>query len=336
MDSLTQIVLGAAVGEAVLGKKIGNKAQLYGAISGTIPDLDVIARYFTDTITATEIHRGFSHSVLFAVIASPILGWMVNRMERKLNLGWRSWAWLFFWGIFTHPLLDAFTTWGTQIFYPFDYRVAFNSIFVIDPLYTLPFLICTVWAMFLKRGTLSRKRMNLTGIVLSSGYLLLSVLLKLMAFGQFEAALKEQNIAYNEISTRPAALNTILWNANVDTQDAYLIADYSFFDSKPISFRSYPKNREQEPNFTNPQSKENLQRLIDISQGWYLMEEKEGNWYFYDLRFGLMPVANGKEQFVFSYLLKEENGVLTAQETEKAPRDAGLLLETLWERVKGN
>ncbi len=336
MDSLTQIVLGAAVGEAVLGKKIGNKAQLYGAIAGTIPDLDVIARYLTDTITATEIHRGFSHSIFFAVIASPILGWTVNRMERKLDLGWRSWAWLFFWGIFTHPLLDAFTTWGTQIFYPFDYRVAFNSIFVIDPLYTLPFLICTVWAVFLKRGTLSRKRMNLTGIVLSSGYLLLSVLLKSMALGQFEAALKEKNIAYNEISTRPAALNTILWNANVDTEEAYLIADYSFFDSKPISFKTYPKNRKQEPSFKNPQSQENLQRLIDISQEWYLMEEKEGNWYFYDLRFGLMPTENGENQFVFAYKLYEEYGVLKAQETEKAPRDAGLLLETLWERVKGD
>lgn len=336
MDSLTQIVLGAAVGEAVLGRKVGNKAQLYGAIAGTIPDLDVLARNFTDTITATEIHRGFSHSILFAVIASPILGWMVNRIERKLNIGWRSWAWLFFWGIFTHPLLDAFTTWGTQIFYPFDYRVAFNSIFVIDPLYTLPFLICTVWAMFLKRSSLSRKRINITGIILSSGYLLLSVMLKFLALGQFEAALKEQNITYNQISTRPAALNTVLWNANVDTEDAYLIGDYSFFDSKPVMFKRYPKNREQEPNYKFAQSQKNLQRLIDISQGWYLMEEKKGHWYFYDLRFGLMPVANNKEQFVFSYLLKEENGVLTAQESEKEPRDAGLLLETLWERMKGN
>ena len=51
MDSLTQIVLGAAVGEVVLGKKVGNKAMLYGAIAGTIPDLDVLTRYFMDTVT---------------------------------------------------------------------------------------------------------------------------------------------------------------------------------------------------------------------------------------------------------------------------------------------
>lgn len=72
MDSLTQIVLGAAVGEAVLGKKIGNKAMLYGAIAGTIPDLDVISSFFTDTVTALEIHRGFTHSILFSVIFAPI------------------------------------------------------------------------------------------------------------------------------------------------------------------------------------------------------------------------------------------------------------------------
>ncbi|MGB5982095.1 MAG: metal-dependent hydrolase [Nonlabens sp.] len=336
MDSLTQIVLGAAVGEVVLGRKVGNKAMLYGAIAGTIPDLDVLARNFTDTINATEIHRGFSHSILFAIIAAPLLGWMVNKIEHKKNLGWRPWTWLFFWGIFTHPLLDAFTTWGTQIFYPADYRVAFNSIFVIDPLYTLPFLVCTIWAMFLRRGSLSRKRTNLTGIVLSSSYLLLSVVLKLLALHQFESALSKLRIEYNEISTRPAALNTILWNANVDTEDAYLIGDYSFFDSEPLTFKSYPKNRANEPHFNNPQSEENLQRLIDISQGWYLLEEKDGDWYFYDLRFGLMPTASGKMQFVFAYKLIEENGILTAEETPKAPRDAGLLMKKLWERVKGN
>ena len=64
MDSLTQIVLGAAVGEAVLGRKIGNKAILWGAIAGTIPDLDVLSKLFVDDVTANEWHRGFSHSIL--------------------------------------------------------------------------------------------------------------------------------------------------------------------------------------------------------------------------------------------------------------------------------
>jgi inner membrane protein len=336
MDSLTQIVLGAAVGEAVLGRKIENKAQLYGAIAGTIPDLDVLAQLFTDPITSTELHRGFSHSIIFALIAAPILGYLTDKIETSQKLGWRPWAMLFFWGIFTHPLLDAFTTWGTQLFWPHDYRIAFNSIFVIDPIYTVPFLVCTIWAMFKNKSSLSRKRINKTGLVISTFYLLISVGLKFTALSTFEEALKAQNIEYREISTRPGAMNTTLWNANVDTADAYLIGDYSFFDTQPVTFKRYPKNRDALPDLSHPQSQENFQRMIDITQGWYLVEEKESTWYFYDLRFGLMPTGNGEEQFVFAYELSHENGILMAKETPKAPRDAKILLKKLWERVKGN
>eukprot|EP01093_Parvamoeba_rugata_P011442 TRINITY_DN3145_c0_g1_i6.p1 TRINITY_DN3145_c0_g1~~TRINITY_DN3145_c0_g1_i6.p1 ORF type:complete len:100 (+),score=9.68 TRINITY_DN3145_c0_g1_i6:125-424(+) len=90
MDSLTQIVLGAAVGEAVLGKKVGNKAMLYGAIAGTIPDLDVITRYFLDTVTATEWHRGVSHSIFFSIMFAPIFGWLVWKINKKESATWKS------------------------------------------------------------------------------------------------------------------------------------------------------------------------------------------------------------------------------------------------------
>ena len=78
MDSLTQIVLGAACGEAVLGKKIGNKALLFGAIGGTIPDLDVfIGRFLYDNeIQAMAFHRGFMHSLLFAFVSCFFFGWI--------------------------------------------------------------------------------------------------------------------------------------------------------------------------------------------------------------------------------------------------------------------
>lgn len=127
------------MGEAVLGKKVGNKAMLYGAIAGTIPDLDALAGQFTDTITAVEIHRGFSHSIVFSLLAAPVLGFLISKLERKSPAGWMDWSLLMFWGLFTHPILDSFTTWGTQLFWPLDIRLAFKSVFVIDPLYTLPF-----------------------------------------------------------------------------------------------------------------------------------------------------------------------------------------------------
>ena len=74
MDSLTQITLGAAVGEVVLGKKVGNRAMLWGAVGGTIPDLDVFSNFFTDEITALAFHRGITHSIFFSVFAPFALG----------------------------------------------------------------------------------------------------------------------------------------------------------------------------------------------------------------------------------------------------------------------
>ncbi|MEE3225167.1 MAG: metal-dependent hydrolase, partial [Bacteroidota bacterium] len=237
MDSLTQIVLGAAVGEAVLGKKVGNKAMLYGAIAGTIPDLDTIWGEFLDPLTAIEIHRGISHSIVFSIVMAPILGWLVAQLHKKAQAGWKDWSWLFFWGLVTHPLLDAHTTWGTQLFWPLDLRLAYQNIFVIDPLYTLPFLIFLILAMRLPKASRKRRKWNNLGLIVSSAYMVLTLVLKGISYQKFTEALANEKIEYTQIDTRPAAFNTILWHANIDVGDAYLLGDYSFFDSQPISFK---------------------------------------------------------------------------------------------------
>ena len=139
MDSLKQIVLGAACGEVALGRKIGNKAMLFGAFGGTIPDLDVMigSLLFDFEIDQLAFHRGFMHSIVFACIASVIMGYLFYRLynsgKRRDTTFLKDWVWLFFLSIFTHPILDSFTPYGTQLFVPFtDYRVAFNSIAVVE------------------------------------------------------------------------------------------------------------------------------------------------------------------------------------------------------------
>ena len=117
MDSLTQIVLGAAVGEAGLGKKIGNKAMVLGAIAGSIPDFDVAAGFFIDTVSALEIHRGFTHSIVFAIVIGLLFAWLLALWDKRATL--KQWWWFWFLAFVTHPLLDAHTTWGTQLFWPF-------------------------------------------------------------------------------------------------------------------------------------------------------------------------------------------------------------------------
>ncbi|GAB5418842.1 MAG: metal-dependent hydrolase [Crocinitomicaceae bacterium] len=382
MDSLTQVVLGAAVGEAVLGKKVGNRAMAWGAVAGTIPDLDVYMRYFTDQMTATEMHRGFSHSIVFSVLMAFILGYCVWKQARITMIGflailaiypilrgssivfvlialallgllsfliWRrgesplvasKWDWskLFFWTLITHPLLDAHTTWGTQLFWPFEYRVAYQNIFVVDPLYTLPFLIFTLIALFMKRTNPKRAKFNKFGLIVSSSYMVLSIVLKAVTFSQFESKLEEEKIAYIEMDTRPAPLNTFLWNAQVETKNGYRIAYYSIFDSKPIQFsEELPKNH----HLLEPyKDQEAIQQLIKISQGWYLIREEGDKLYYIDLRFGQLGFDPDESEFIWKFeLVPDKNGQIEIERLQPDLQKAGdmsAVLGALWRRIWGN
>lgn len=332
MDSLTQIVLGASVGEAVLGRKIGNKAMLYGAIAGTIPDLDIFVSHFTDTVTAIAIHRGFTHSIVFSILFAWIFSWLVTRYEAYKNI--QDWRLFFFFVFVTHPILDAFTTWGTQLFWPLDLRLAFKSIFVIDPVYTLPFLIFLVLSMSQKKTSNKRRLFNHIGLVLSTSYLLLTLLLKGIAYKTFENTLENQNISYTKINTRPSALNSILWNANVETDKSFLLASYSFFDSQPISFQSYSKNHDLLGDLVYQKK---VKRMIEITKGWFTITEKHGDLYFNDLRFGLLSMEPNAQDFVFQYKIETDKfGHVQFKEVKKNKDDAKKVLVDLWNRIQGN
>jgi inner membrane protein len=333
MDSLTQIVLGAAVGETVLGKKVGNKAMLWGAVAGTIPDLDVLARYFTDTVTAIEWHRGFSHSLFFSVLFAPIFGWLIWKINLKPRASFRDWSWLMFWGLFTHPILDAFTTWGTQLFWPFKFRLAFQNIFVIDPLYTLPFLVFLVLAMFQNRESVKRRKYLRYGLFVSSSYLLLSLLLKGFAYKKFADELSVQGIQYTKMDTRPTPFNTLLWTTNIEVENAYLIGNYSFFDSQPVSFSKYPKNHEMLGSLV---TNDKVVRLINIAEGWFTISSENEKLYFNDLRFGLISLKPGETKFAFTYELERTSDGFEVRETSKTPSNAWDLFKSLWNRIWGN
>lgn len=336
MDSLTQVVLGAAVGEAAIGKKVGNWAILWGAVAGTIPDLDVFAKHFTDNITALEIHRGFSHSIVFSVIFAPIFGWIVSKIHRKLDATWKDWTWLMFLALITHPLLDAHTTWGTQLFWPLEYRLDYKNIFVADPLYTLPFMIFLIAAMFYNKTSLKRRKLNNLGLIVSSCYMLLTVGIKWYTYPKFTHSLKENDIAYIEVKNRPTPLNSILWAANVMVEDGFLIGYYSLFDkSDDIIYSEFiPKNHHLLGKMANEKK---IKQLIKITEGWYTIEEKEGKLLLNDLRFGQSSVnAQITTDFIFSFeLFYDEKGEFQAIERPRTMKDGGKMFGQLIERIKG-
>src|SRR5690606_37998006 len=141
MDSLTQITLGAAVSVAVMGRRTAIwKAALWGGIAGTLPDLDALIDH-GDPLLNMVRHRAESHSLLLLTLFSPLLARLVSHVHGQTAL-WRRW-WLALWlALFTHPLLDTMTVYGTQLLQPFsDHPYAVGSVFIIDPAYTLPLLL---------------------------------------------------------------------------------------------------------------------------------------------------------------------------------------------------
>lgn len=338
MDSLTQIVLGAAVGEAVLGKKVGNKAMLWGAIAGTIPDLDVFVKYFTDQITATLLHRGLSHSLIFSIVMAPVLGWLAHKIHKKSSATFKNWSWLFFWALVTHPILDCHTTWGTQFFWPFEYRIAWKNIFVADPLYTLPFLVCVIIAMCYKRTNPKRTKINNLGLIISTSYMFLTFVFKGITYNKFSNELSRQNIEYVTMDTRPTPLNSILWNAQVETKTGYRMAYYSLLDTqKEIYFsKEFTKNHHLLAPYKNQKV---IKQLIQISAGWYYIEKTPEGLIFTDIRFGQFGFNPDTSPFFWKYLLQEdEKGEIkvTRLNVTKGGQSFNEALAKLWERIKGN
>jgi inner membrane protein len=336
LDSLTQIVLGASVGEAVLGKKVGNKAILWGAIAGTIPDLDVLLRYFTDEISSTQMHRGFSHSIVFAVLIAPLLGWIAKQIHFKLkDVSFKDWTKLFFWTTVTHPLLDAHTTWGTQFFWPFNYRLAYQNIFVVDPLYTLPFLMFLIIVMTLKKDNPKRSKFNTIGLSVSSTYLLLTLIFKWVSFQKFEEGLQNQEIEYVEMDTKPSPLNSILWSSLIETDKGYRTAYYSLFDKQEITYsKEFLKNH----HLLEPYLEQKvIKQLIDISAGWFRIEEKNGKLLFWDLRFGQMGMDVNNASFLWYYELSiDESGNVSAIKRQPEIKNFKMVFKELFNRIKGN
>ncbi len=146
MDSLTQIVLGGTVAYATLGPKVGKKAVLYGALLGTLPDLDVFLPYGGE-VEAFTYHRGFSHSILVHLVLSPIIAWLLAKLhpissDSEFKYSWYKWTLMVFLCLSTHALLDACTVYGTQLLWPItQYPFGFSNLFIIDPAYTLPLLL---------------------------------------------------------------------------------------------------------------------------------------------------------------------------------------------------
>lgn len=411
MDSLSQIVLGAAVGEAVLGRKVGNRAMLWGGICGTLPDLDVMANAVSDPMSALAYHRAFTHSLPFALLAAPLVGlalhrfyggkegpisgwavwpalllsfylllttgsylmpievydipqitlaisgafalffvvigglrWLRGFPTETNNAGWRGWTGLAFGAIVTHPLLDCFTAYGTQLLQPLmDTRVAWNTISVVDPLYTIPFLVLLVWARTRVKGSRGRARLNVAGLVVSSLYLALTVGNYFRVDNVLHDTLVAGGITASQQVVAPSIFNNILWSGTAQDaeRDLYYFSQYSLFDEQR-RFQPFVEIVGHHA-WLAPFADDRDVRIIRwFTKEYYgvLPGRATGSLQVNDLRYGLIDIDNPESpgSYIFSWQVDTTvRPVRVRQENAGPSEDVNMkaLFGRLWERLKG-
>lgn len=278
MDPVTHLTLGACTGELILGKRLGKKAMLYGAIAANIPDLDTIPGLFISGDRSLWLHRGITHSFFFAILCGLFLAWLAKRYYPKIAFG--ALALLFCTELVMHDLLDTCTSYGTGLLEPFSHhRFSFHLLFVVDPAFTLPLLIATGGLVFNR---------SINRIKWASGAIIISIL-----YVGFAVCCKSK-IDDKATMTTPAPFNCLLWYSIIKTNTGYYAGYQSVFDTSPVQYEYYPRNdsllKQPEP------------YLKPFAAGYYTISRSENNVYFNVLRFGQIQGWQTKRApFALSY-----------------------------------
>ncbi|HEV2353277.1 MAG TPA: metal-dependent hydrolase, partial [Puia sp.] len=269
MDSLTHIVLGAAIGELVAGRKLGKKALVIGAVANSLPDLDFLGAFWLDTSRDVCFHRGITHSFLMVLTAAPLLAVLARRLFRQAAIGLLGWT-LFFWiELFTHVFIDAFNTYGTGWFEPFDhYRVSFNALFVADPFYSVWLGLAALALVIIRRGHPARRRWAWFGLLMSTVYLGYGLANKSNVDRAVERQLAARGMADRHFFTTPTPFNCWLWYVVVADSTGFYTGYRSVFDAaeRPVQLAWHPRNEEALDEF---RARTDVGYLLRFSQGYY-------------------------------------------------------------------
>jgi len=331
MDSITQLALGAAVGEATLGKKVGNKAIWWGGICGTIPDLDVFIP-FDDPVTSFITHRSFSHSLLTLALLTPCVVWVIRRLHPQLAEHTRGWATLVYLAFATHALLDSFTAYGTQLFWPLpSYPIMWSTIFIIDPLYTIPLLLGIISALVMSREQGLGHTANTLGLILSTVYLSWTVVAKAHVQHFAQEHLASQQIPYTQMLVQPTPMNSLLWRILIMKDNGYAESFYSIVDRpSDLDLIPYPSDTHYLEALTNH---EPVKGLHWFTQGFWGIRQQDNLIVISDLRMGMEP----NYAFSFNVGKNEHSRILPITSQRRTSTiNWGLVLPWVWETIWNN
>ncbi len=342
VDSLTQATLGAAVGEMMLGKRLGNRALAWGALFGTLPDLDVVVAPLLDNAANLWWHRGPSHSLLVMILASwGLSAWLAKLWKRdKISRARAGWFVFAVWS--THVLIDCFTVYGTSVLWPFsDHRAGFNHLFIIDFFFTMPMLVALVWLAFLrnKKQLPKRRGLNALGLGIASAYALLSVGMKFVASAGFEADLARRGVEFQRRMEAPTPFNIILWRSVVDRGDEFWVGYRTVFERQgsPVRWTVYPRGAEA---LAGMEELREVKTIQWFSDGWWIARRHAKGAWMGDLRFGESRVWGAKKGMVdsrpaFAWNVLPQDDGERLRSFHPARTDAGGTLRRMGRRMVG-
>lgn len=308
MDSITQAVLGAAIGEAVLGKKIGNKGAVLGAIVATIPDLDVVLYLCYDKLEMLSIHRGFSHSIVFSVLGAILMAYVLSKIKWSQGIRFKIlllFAWLC---LFTHILLDTFTAYGTQLLLPFsNRRLGFDSVNVVDPVYTIPLIIGLILSLWVYKSNPDRSKFNRYGLIISSFYLGFTLLNKEGVKAAISNRLSQENIEYSALLTMPVGIANINWYGVAKGQDSIYMLKYGLFSDTDNPIEAFPVNEA----YLDQIDSNVAEKMRWFAKGFYTVEKENGKIRIYNLQVdmrGIVSIGDKKAPTVGYFEISNSNG----------------------------
>jgi inner membrane protein len=336
MDSLTHIALGACMGEAFAGHKVGKKAMIWGALAQSIPDIDFIAAFWLNTSDNLLAHRGFTHSILFSLLMTFIMTYFAERWHRPHNISFLRWWFFFAAAIFMHIFLDAFNNYGVGWFEPFShYRFSFNVMYVADPFFSIVPGISLVVLIIMRSFKKARRFWWRIGLVSCLVYLGYCGINKLIINYEVRQLLANQQVKHKRFFTTPAPLQSWLWFVVAEADSGYHVGYRSVFDKTdrmPLYY--FPRNGHLLDDIREQQQ---LKKLIRFSQGYYTVEQRQDTMVFNDLRFGqIIGWENPYEEFAFHYYIQPDiDNTLVVQRGRFAKWDRQTF-RYFWLRVNGN
>ena len=236
-------MLGASLAGAVLPAGQRRLALAVGAGLGTLPDLDVMIDY-GDAVAHFTRHRGFSHSLLVLAPFSLLLWLALRRWWMPVRDRPGPWLLAISLALLTHPLLDAHTAYGTQLFWPLSVPpTMWSTLFIIDPLYTLPLVVATLVAALRPYGKRTGAMLRVC-VLLSTLYLGWSWTAKLVVEADARVALSGLGLDDAPLFSTPTPFNTLLWRVVVLTDDGYLEGFESWLGGRSgVRFEPYDTDR---------------------------------------------------------------------------------------------